>query len=57
MNRERELKANVPTGASFGIVPMVNTWNYFTAYMVVSSTGRNPPPPTLLVRVKKKKTD
>jgi hypothetical protein len=23
-------------GASFGIVPMVHTWNYLTAYMVVS---------------------
>jgi hypothetical protein len=35
-------KLTFPTGASFGIVPMVNTWNYFTAYMVVSSTEHPP---------------
>lgn len=30
------IEANNGTGASFGIVPMVHTWNYLTAYMVVS---------------------
>lgn len=30
------IEANNSTGASFGIVPMVHTWNYLTAYMVVS---------------------
>jgi len=24
-------------GASFGILPMVNTWNYLTAYMLVGA--------------------
>jgi hypothetical protein len=35
-NTHRKLTHSNKTGASFGIVPMVNTWNYFTAYMVVS---------------------
>jgi hypothetical protein len=30
------IEANCSTGASFGIVPMVHTWDYLTAYMVVS---------------------
>jgi hypothetical protein len=31
------IEADYIIGASFGIVPMVHTWNYLTAYMVVSS--------------------
>jgi hypothetical protein len=31
-----DIPADIGTGASFGIVPMVHTWNYLTAYMVVS---------------------
>jgi hypothetical protein len=29
-------ESNIIPGATFGIVPMVHTWNYLTAYMVVS---------------------
>jgi hypothetical protein len=54
LNDEEMEKLTFPTGASFGIVPMVNTWNYFTAYMVVSST-EHPPPSS--PREKKKRTD
>lgn len=28
--------SNTAAGATYGILPMVNTWNYLTAYMLVS---------------------
>jgi hypothetical protein len=39
-DEDRRNEADCLTGASFGIVPMVNTWNYFTAYMVVSPNSK-----------------
>jgi len=39
--RENLTSPPSPTGASFGIVPMVNTWNYFTAYMIVSKSPKH----------------